>query len=1155
MGLKKNTHRISPQPLHFRVGENDCRLLAWLFIASLFAAASASGQVFLDSNAGKDFKQCANADPNVSDPLHWINSILQQNNSIYVEGMSVPQRIILTDIPGAPSDMHTLTMSHQSTKHSAGVHAYDFLTSWQQAYDAANAITDGAGLLTNLLTTEACEDEFSPSANAALCNSLRASFSMTASVPDAMPDPGIGGGVASKIAAYETLFGNRVIKIYGNAAITAASIAFGSPFYTGTDDDANYVISWTSSSTNILIEVAGHVSVGLDPLGAGIGYGAGLGASSISGGPYHFHLFKLDGASLGSQDNQIKGADVQADPCNPNPCDDGIACTVDTCTRDFSVIPATYTCSHVPNDSLCPSDNNPCTDDACVVGVGCLHTSNDSNSCSDGLYCNGMEFCQGGACHAGTPPCDDHKTCTTDGCNEATDTCTYTSNNAACDDGLFCNGVETCNPTKGNATTGCKAGTPVDCSGLTNQCNVGICNESLDSCQAQPVANGTSCNDGLFCTVGDSCQSGVCTGTPRDCSDGIGCTNDSCDETIDACVHAPNNSKCDDGLFCNGREICDPAHGNPTTGCVPGSAPCTAPCACDEVHDLCDCACPTQPCPPALECYVVQCVNPGPSGQCVYSPAGAGTACSSDGINCTTDACDGSGNCVHTPNDSQCPADGNPCTDTICHPTAGCINVNDDSNACDDGLYCTVNDHCASGTCVGGPRNCSDGVDCTTDQCDETGDTCLHFPSNSDCPGDGNPCTDELCDLLLGCQSVPNDANDCSNGLFCTLGHCAGGQCVTQPRDCHEVPDINCTIDTCDEVNNACVHTPQNGICGDGLGCNGQEVCNALTGCQPGTPVICLDDGNACTIDICKDPKGVCQHNCESPGINCPGDRVCECDDAACRNIVATPVDPCSHTPNVQCRDVITPGKFPQDYQIDRTCTVTNDCGNQASCSFIIKVVDTTPPSITCPPDKDCECGLPCDFGVPTVTDNCDPSPIVTVEVHEIPGDCLATPVVAGITPPPKLTVTRTYSASDGSGTLAVATGQPNISQCTQTIKYYDRTPPLITACPADFKICGGRTFHFTPPTSTDLCGGSTVHCTRSDGLTLSDPTGTTDFTITCTATDDCGNTSACETHVDVIQTPECINVPTLSQWGACVLTLLLLCAAKVSFSRRQKAA
>ena len=63
-------------------------------------------------------------------------------------------------------------------------------------------------------------------------------------------------------------------------------------------------------------------------------------------------------------------------------------------------------------------DGNPCTDDACDEGV-CTH-ANNAASCDDGLFCNGPDSCEGGACaaHAGSP-CVGATVC-----SEADDTCT-----------------------------------------------------------------------------------------------------------------------------------------------------------------------------------------------------------------------------------------------------------------------------------------------------------------------------------------------------------------------------------------------------------------------------------------------------------------------------------------------------------------------------------------------------------------------------------------------------------------------------------------------------------------------------------------------------------------------------------------------------------
>jgi hypothetical protein len=201
----------------------------------------------------------------------------------------------------------------------------------------------------------------------------------------------------------------------------------------------------------------------------------------------------------------------------------------------------------------CQAGGDPCPgqlcDEVADVCVGCL-TDGD---CDDGAFCNGAETCVAGTCQPGTAvDCDDGVGCTVDSCNEGTDSCDNTPSDALCDDGAFCNGAETCDP-----VNDCQAGTPVDCNDGVG-CTVDACNEGTDSCDNTP--DDAACDDGQFCNGSETCDAvNDCqAGTPVDCDDGVGCTVDACNEGTDSCDNTPDDAACDDGAFCNGAETCDP---------------------------------------------------------------------------------------------------------------------------------------------------------------------------------------------------------------------------------------------------------------------------------------------------------------------------------------------------------------------------------------------------------------------------------------------------------------------------------------------------------------------------------------------------------------------------------------------------------------------
>ncbi len=220
-------------------------------------------------------------------------------------------------------------------------------------------------------------------------------------------------------------------------------------------------------------------------------------------------------------------------------------------------------------------DGNPCTDDDCIADV-CAFTNN-TLSCEDATFCNGAETCADGACLAGEPPdCDDGIACTNDSCNEATDSCNNVADDDNCYNWVYCDGEETC-----DAVIGCLAGTAIDCDDGVG-CTDDECNESADACTN--VANNAHCDDGTYCNGAETCDAvlGCRAGAAIDCDDGVACTDDSCNETTVSCDHVVVDANCDDGAFCNGVETCDGI-----LGCQAGTNPCPAGTTCDEDNDAC----------------------------------------------------------------------------------------------------------------------------------------------------------------------------------------------------------------------------------------------------------------------------------------------------------------------------------------------------------------------------------------------------------------------------------------------------------------------------------------------------------------------------------------------------------------------------------------
>jgi len=112
---------------------------------------------------------------------------------------------------------------------------------------------------------------------------------------------------------------------------------------------------------------------------------------------------------------------------------------------------------------------------------------------------------------------------------------------------------------------------------------------------------------------------------------------------------------------------------------------------------------------------------------------------------------------------------------------------------------------------------------------------------------------------------------DCSDGLYCNgTETCVVGVCQAgTPINCSD--GVACTVDSCNETVDACVNTPNNALCDDGVYCNGAEICNATSGCQAGTPIDC-NDNNECTTDTCSETLQACEYTNVADNAPCAGD-------------------------------------------------------------------------------------------------------------------------------------------------------------------------------------------------------------------------------------------------------------------------------------------
>lgn len=109
-----------------------------------------------------------------------------------------------------------------------------------------------------------------------------------------------------------------------------------------------------------------------------------------------------------------------------------------------------------------------------------------------------------------------------------------------------------------------------------------------------------------------------------------------------------------------------------------------------------------------------------------------------------------------------------------------------------------------------------------------------------------------------------------------SLGYDAGPPC-SSAEDCDD--GLACTLDRCND--GLCLHQSEPGRCDDGVFCNGREVCDLRRGCIAGPRESC-DDGDVCTVDRCNEATKSCDRTVRDldgdgdPDFFCTGGTDCD---------------------------------------------------------------------------------------------------------------------------------------------------------------------------------------------------------------------------------------------------------------------------------------
>lgn len=250
-----------------------------------------------------------------------------------------------------------------------------------------------------------------------------------------------------------------------------------------------------------------------------------------------------------------------------------------------------------------------------------------------------------------------------------------------------------------------------------------------------------------------------------------------------------------------------------------------------------------------------------------------------------------------------------------------------------------------------------------------------------------------------------------------------------------------------------------------------------------------------------------------------PANTTTSCDAVPAPQVI-TIVDNCDATPTLTFTQDSIPGSCPGNYQLTRTWTARDTCGNTATISQTITVEDNTPPvwTSTLPANQTVSCDAIPSAATVTATDNCGSPPAITPTETKTNGSCAGT-----------YTLTRTWTATDAC---------TNLITHTQVITVQDNTAPVFNTFPDNTTVTCDAIPTPATPTFTDTCDPNPSISLVQDSIPGTCP-GNYRITRTWTIRDDCGNTHSRTQEIQVTDliapvlsslppdiTADCSNIP-----------------------------